>query len=126
MNIQELQTIKRDNLPINIIVLNNSCLGMIRSLQHNMFEDRTYVSVNGYSCPNFADVAEAYDIPYLCIDSVDKYADFSAFVSDSHPTFTEVVLPFGSNNPEPGQMLDNQKPFLSKSDVELIKMEVDL
>ncbi|MBK7635079.1 MAG: hypothetical protein IPJ13_13015 [Saprospiraceae bacterium] len=33
VNIQELQTIVRNQLPIKIIVLNNKALGMIRQFQ---------------------------------------------------------------------------------------------
>ena len=126
MNIQELQTLVRDNLPVNVIVLNNNCLGMIRNLQKNIFNNRTYVSVDGYSCPDYSGIAKAYGIPYLRIDSEDKYCDFSSFVSSTHPTFTEVVIPFGDNNPEPGGMLDKQKPFLSEEDCNLIQKETGL
>ena len=48
MNLQELQAVKRDRLPIKIVVLNNNCLGMIRRLQERIFDDRTVASVQGY------------------------------------------------------------------------------
>ena len=37
MNLQELQTIKRERIPLKIIVFNNQCLGLIRKLQENLF-----------------------------------------------------------------------------------------
>lgn len=62
INIQELQTIKRNNLPIKIVVLNNQCLGMIRQFQDAYF-DSCYVStVDGYSVPDFEKLAKAYGI----------------------------------------------------------------
>lgn len=53
MNIQELQVIKRDHIPIKVIVLNNGCLGMIRRLQESTFDDRTEGSVRGYEAPDY-------------------------------------------------------------------------
>jgi acetolactate synthase-1/2/3 large subunit len=62
INIQELQTIKRNNLPVKIVVLNNQCLGMIRQFQDAYF-DSCYVStVDGYSVPDFEKLARAYGI----------------------------------------------------------------
>lgn len=124
MNIQELQTLKRDNLPVNIVVLNNQCLGMIRKTQEKLFDGRNYVSIEGYTAPDFEPIAKAYDIPYLRIDSVDKYKRFKDFVSDKHPTFTEVCLPtIMENTPEPGACIDMQTPILTEKEFELIKME---
>jgi acetolactate synthase-1/2/3 large subunit len=40
INIQELETISRNKLPIKIIVLNNESLGMIRQFQDSYFESR--------------------------------------------------------------------------------------
>ena len=38
MNIQELEWVKRENLPITMMVMNNHALGMIRHLQRDYFE----------------------------------------------------------------------------------------
>ena len=40
MNIQELQWIVRENIPIKIVVMNNKCLGMIRLVQEDYIESR--------------------------------------------------------------------------------------
>lgn len=124
MNIQELQTIKRDNLPVNIIVLNNNCLGMIRRLQENMFDNRTSASVNGYSVPDYSAIASAYGIKYLKIDSVEKYELTKDFISNKNPAVIELFLPQKMcNNPEPGTCLDRQTPLLSDEENDLIKKE---
>jgi acetolactate synthase-1/2/3 large subunit len=60
MNIQELQTIVRNKLPVKIIILNNQALGMIRQFQDSYFEGRYQSTYWGYSAPDFAAVAEAY------------------------------------------------------------------
>jgi acetolactate synthase I/II/III large subunit len=62
INIQELQTIVRNNLPIKVIVLNNNTLGMIRQFQDSYFESRYQSTYWGYSAPDFQKVAEAYGI----------------------------------------------------------------
>ncbi len=61
-NIQELQTIKRNNLPIKIIILNNQCHGMVRQFQESYFESNYQSTLNGYSAPDFTKIAKAYDI----------------------------------------------------------------
>lgn len=124
MNIQELQTLKRDNLPVNIIVLNNNCLGMIRRLQENIFDNRTSASIDGYSVPDYSSIAKAYGIKYLRIDSVEKYELARDFISNRMPTLIEVFLPQKmKNNPEPGTILDRQTPLLSDEEYDLIKKE---
>jgi acetolactate synthase-1/2/3 large subunit len=62
LNIQELQTIVRNKLPIKIIVLNNQTLGMIRQFQDSYFESRYQSTYWGYDTPDFEKVAMAYNI----------------------------------------------------------------
>jgi acetolactate synthase-1/2/3 large subunit len=62
INIQELQTIVRNKLPIKIIVLNNKTLGMIRQFQDSYFESRYQSTYWGYDTPDFEKVAIAYGI----------------------------------------------------------------
>lgn len=124
MNIQELQTIKRDNLPVNIIILNNNCLGMIRRLQERIYDNRTYLSINGYSIPDYSAIANAYGIKYLKIDSIEGYNLVKGFINNYAPTITEVILPQNMQNiPEPGASIDMQTPLLSDEENKLIKQE---
>jgi acetolactate synthase-1/2/3 large subunit len=62
LNIQELQTIVRNGLPIKIVVLDNKCHGMVRQFQQSYFGERYHSTIWGYSAPDFADVARAYRI----------------------------------------------------------------
>jgi acetolactate synthase-1/2/3 large subunit len=61
-NIQELQTVKRNQLPMKIVVINNHCLGMVRQFQESYFDSRFQSTMWGYSAPDFVKVAEAYGI----------------------------------------------------------------
>lgn len=69
INIQELQTIRRNNLPVKIVILNNHCLGMIRQFQDSYFDSCYQSTVWGYSAPDFSSVANAYGIDSFSIES---------------------------------------------------------
>ncbi len=62
LNIQELQTVVRNKLPIKMVVLNNRCLGMIRQFQDTYFQSRYQSTFWGYSAPDFEAIAKAYTI----------------------------------------------------------------
>jgi acetolactate synthase-1/2/3 large subunit len=72
INIQELQTIVRNKLPIKIIVLNNQNLGMIRQFQDSYFESRYQSTWWGYSAPDFEKVAIAYGINAKTISATEE------------------------------------------------------
>ena len=64
MNIQELEWVAREQIPIKAIVLNNHALGMIRYTQKELFNSEFEgTSVNhNYSACDFVKVAQAYGI----------------------------------------------------------------
>jgi acetolactate synthase-1/2/3 large subunit len=61
-NIQELQTIVRNRLPVKIVVINNHCHGMVRQFQQSYFKECYQSTLWGYDTPDFVQVAEAYGI----------------------------------------------------------------
>jgi acetolactate synthase I/II/III large subunit len=124
MNLQELQVVKRDGLPIKIVVLNNNCLGMIRRLQERIFDDRTVASVSGYESADYVSIAAAYDLEYVSIEAPDQYHVTKDFFRRSSSALIEVKLPQRiMNNPEPGAAIDLQTPLLSQSENERIKKD---
>jgi acetolactate synthase I/II/III large subunit len=72
LNLQELETVVRNRLPIKIVVLNNRCHGMVRQFQESYFGGRYQSTYWGYSAPDFARVAQAYGVE---ADTVEKAAD---------------------------------------------------
>ena len=68
INIQELETISHHKLPIKMVVINNSSLGMVRQFQQSYYHERYASSIKGYSAPDFEKVAKAYGIGALTID----------------------------------------------------------
>ena len=67
MNIQELVTLKTHKLPVKILILNNSYLGMVRQWQELFFE-KNYAFTDLYDNPDFVRIAEAYDIKGILLD----------------------------------------------------------
>lgn len=68
MTFQELMLIKQYNLPIKVVIINNSYLGMVRQWQE-LFNDRRYSGVDLDINPDFNKIAEAYGIKSMTIDS---------------------------------------------------------
>ena len=61
MTFQELMMIKQYKLPVKILIINNSFLGMVRQWQE-IFNDRRYSFVNLDYNPDFIKIGEAYGI----------------------------------------------------------------
>jgi len=61
-NIQELQTVARNRLPLKMVIVNNNCHGMVRQFQQSYFDERYQSTLWGYSAPDFEKVAGAYGI----------------------------------------------------------------
>lgn len=71
-NIQELQTVVRNKLPIKIVIINNRCHGMVRQFQESYFEARYQSTLWGYDAPDFAKVGSAYGIPSHTITETEE------------------------------------------------------
>lgn len=73
MNLQELQTIVTNKLPIKIILINNQGYHSIRQTQNNLFKDHCKVGVgpesNDLSFPDFEKLSLAFGIPYFSAHS---------------------------------------------------------
>lgn len=93
MNIQELEFIKREKLPIKIFVFNNYALGMIRHFQE-MYFDKNYVQTvngNGYDTPDFERIAKAYHMDYICYETLDDVS--RQFMDKEGPVLIEIKIP---------------------------------
>lgn len=77
MNIQELQTVVREQLPIKILMMNNQSLGMIRHFQE-MYFGSNFVQTkpnHGYTVPDFVKIARAYGLDARRIEQMSDFAD---------------------------------------------------
>lgn len=119
MNIQELEIIKRRNLPIKIIVMNNSNLGMVRTFQELYFGGRYPSTVWDYSAPDFALIAKSYGIvsKTFNIENITD-EDIKAFMSDNEPTLINILMPTNTQV-EPrlqfGNPINMQHPIIEEA-----------
>lgn len=95
MNIQELETVHREKLPIKIFILNNHVLGKISETQHfnhgNRFAN-TAVS-GGYTVPSFQKIAEAYGIRAATLKSYEELDAYKAWIDDGESCVLDIQLP---------------------------------
>lgn len=74
MNLQELQTVKHNNLPIKIFILNNQGYHSIKETQTNYFNS-DFIGCDkdsGVSFPDNSELADLYGLKYFKIDSTSK------------------------------------------------------
>ena len=95
MNIQELETVRRENLPIKIFVLNNKVLGKISETQHFDNDDRfaNTTAGSGYTVPDFCRIAEAYNIRARKLDSYEDLDRYEDMIRDEEPCLFDIPLP---------------------------------
>lgn len=95
MNLQELQTILTNKLPIKIFLINNNGYHSIRITQTNLFSNHCKVGIGeesgDLSFPQFKKIAEAFGYPYF---SASSNAEMQKAVQDtlntSGPVFCEI------------------------------------
>nr|WP_298128996.1 acetolactate synthase 2 catalytic subunit [uncultured Pseudoxanthomonas sp.] len=71
MNVQELATIARCKLPVKIVLIDNSALGMVRQWQELFFAER-YSEIDLSDNPDFAALARVFGIPAQHISQRDE------------------------------------------------------
>lgn len=71
MNVQELETFRRLDLDVTVVILRNNYLGMIRQWQELFFENNVYEASLRES-PSLAKIAEAYGVHGVTVKEVDE------------------------------------------------------
>lgn len=93
MTMNELATAKACNLPIKVVLSNNSNLGMVRQLQKYYVEDN-YFGIDLVGNPDFAKIAEAYDMAYYRIETPAEIEEkLAAALAEEGLTLVECVIP---------------------------------
>lgn len=90
MNIQELEVLARERLPIKILLMNNSSLGMIRHFQEMYFDGNYMQTVpsHGYTAPDFCRIAEAYGIKAVEIHNIE---DMKKDLASDEPVLFNII-----------------------------------
>ena len=94
MNIQELNTITKNKLPVKIFVLNNRALGNIRLFQESYLDSR-FVATDEregdyYSC-NFANIAQAYGMKGIVIQNAKEAVAGMDLLTNEEPVLFEFI-----------------------------------
>lgn len=92
MNLQELQLIFQNKIPIKIVIYNNKSLGMIQEVQMK-FVNKEYIGTKlGYSVVNIKRLAYCYDILYKKIENKTDIDDLAQIFSDKSAYIIEVIM----------------------------------
>lgn len=128
MNLQELQTIIYNKIPIKLIVINNNAYSIIRRRQKDLFRNRTIGTDknNGVNCPNFEHVASCFGLKYMRIKS-SKYLEkgYKKLMNTKGPvlcevkgledqSYIEVSITKDKNGKFVRRPLEDQWPFLDR------------
>lgn len=121
MNIQELGTIRKNNLDIKIILLNNHGHGIIRNTQETWLKGRYNASTSdsGLPDPNYINIAEAYGIPSIMINDHRELAKLDELVYSKGPVFCNVeLLPNQKMVPKLkfGKPIEDSEPLLARDE----------
>lgn len=94
MNIQELETIRRLQLPIKFFVVNNNGYASIRASQGNYFKLLVGAdATSGLSLPDWVKVAHAYEIPARRVSTPERLPEeLNATLDGPGPAVCEVVV----------------------------------
>lgn len=113
MTIQELGTILHYKIPLKIVVLNNSFLGMVRQWQ-DMFFAKRYASTEMVN-PDFVMIAKAYNIPAKMVSAREDLAgSLKEMIEAEGPYFLEITVE------KEGNVLPMVEPGSSVSEVRLM------
>lgn len=135
MNLQELQTIITNKLPIKVFLINNEGYHSIRQTQNNLFKEHSKVGIGpesgDLSFPSYERIAKAFGYPYYSAHSnVEMKQIVDSVLKETGPVFCEIfVSPEQNFEPksstkrlEDGSLfsppLEDLAPFLPKEELE--------
>ena len=115
MVLGELETARRMNLGLTVVVVNNAASGYVKALQHLMYGEGNYQS-SDLAETNYADVAEAMGCHGIRVETPDALALAleAAFAETSRPSVIDVTV-----TRDPARMLpavDNRAVQIKKGD----------
>ncbi len=91
MTVQELGTIMQYEIPVKVIVLNNSFLGMVRQWQQ-LFHEKRYSATEMVN-PDFVKISQAYNIPAAKVERrADLLPTLQKMLDSPTSFFVEIVV----------------------------------
>lgn len=131
INIQEMETVSRNKIPMKLFIMNNNSLGMVREFQDLYFNKNYQSTVIGYGCPDLKKISNAYNFDYIKIENLKNIqSKLDSIFKHDRPTLIEVSLEITATL-EPklvyGHKLDDQSPYLNNEQKEILnKLKSDL
>lgn len=134
MNLQELQTVLTNHLPIKLFVINNQGYHSIRQTQNNLFSGHSKVGIGpesgDLSFPDYGKLAVAFGYPYLAAHSNEEMKELvDRALEHDGAVFCEIFVSpeqvfepkSGTKKLEDGSLfsppLEDLTPFLPKEEV---------
>jgi len=97
MNLNEMATIAENDLPVKMILFNNSGLGLVRQLQE-FYCDKRYNQVFFKFVPDFTKITEGYNIKSMRIEKQDEVSDaIDTMLSHDGPFLLECIIDIHKN-----------------------------
>jgi acetolactate synthase-1/2/3 large subunit len=123
INIQELQTIVHNKIPVKIVIMNNKNLGMIRQFQDSYFNSRYQSTYWGYSAPDFEKIAIAYGIKSMTINNEEEIEEAVKWMwnDENEPVLLQVMIdPYTNTYPKIafGKPITEMEPFAKPIEME--------
>ncbi len=129
MNIQELQTVFYNKIPIKLFILNNHSYGIIKQFQDTLFEGRYEAASpeKGYAPPDFVKVIGAYGLKVITIKNhADLTQKIKEVLKEKGPVFCNVEIASGQKlipKLEFGNSIENLSPELDSAALAAIMRE---
>lgn len=123
INLQELHTVNKLNLPIKIFILNNNGYGIIKQFQELYLEKRYEASGKGVSNPNFKKLSNAFNINYNLIKNHKELDKLKNILKSNKTEIIEIkILEYQKIIPKLqfGNPLEDLSPKISRKEFKSI------
>ena len=93
-NLQEMQVVKENKIPLKLFVFNNLGYSMIRISQDNLFDGRLAgsTSSSGISFPKFSEVASTFGFGYCSVQNIEELAKVAEALKSDQPELIEIFM----------------------------------
>lgn len=93
MNIQELEFLSKNKIPVLIILINNHLSGMILNWEKQKFGYALHSSPeSGYGTPDFKLIAHAYNVNYIEYSGKESVKQAFNYCQNNHPVLLNVLI----------------------------------
>ena len=92
LNVQELQTLSKLNLPIKIIIFNNNGYGIIKQFQELYLNERYEASNRIVTNPNFKVLSKGFNINYNVIKKNSNLKKLKKIINSKKPEILEIKI----------------------------------